>query len=89
MTARELNWFPEVPGTQESPRIATFLPANIFLIKVRSPGTSIYKNKFQVNYTFWHLSFSHTGTVMSPGNHLHQKFQIYKMIFGKLDGTNL
>lgn len=34
MTARELNRFPEVPGTQEFPRIATFLRTTIFLLKV-------------------------------------------------------
>lgn len=86
MTTRELNWFPELPGTQKFPRIATLLPTNIFLIEARSSGTSIYKNKFQVNYTFWHLSFSHTGTVMSPGKHLRQKVWIYKMIFEDLMG---
>lgn len=40
-----------------------------------------------MNYTFWHLSFFHTGTVMSHGNNLQKLFKNSE--FAKLSLENL
>lgn len=87
MKGRELNWFPEVPGTQEFLRLNIFLPTNISLMKVKLSGTSTYKINFQVNYTFCHLSFFHIVTVISPGNNLQKLFRNSE--FAKLSLENL